>query len=252
MNARLAESHAELEQRVQERTEQLDRTLAHQLLLAKRMVRIRDEERKRLAADLHDGVAQDVTSLGVSLDLIRHRAAREEPALARRAPAARRWRSRGARATRCARPSAGCACRAWTAVALATVAAPARRRIRGAHRHPGQRRFGAGARHAAAEGEGRAAAHLPGGARQRRKARGCSSRCASRCSRDARITSPESCEDDGRGFDPARPARRQRERRRRPADHARARHRAGRASSRALGARAPGTRVECVIAAEAR
>lgn len=49
-HARLAESHA---------------------ALARRMVGIRDEERKRLAADLHDGVAQDVTSLGVSLDLVR-------------------------------------------------------------------------------------------------------------------------------------------------------------------------------------
>jgi signal transduction histidine kinase len=70
-HARLEQSNAALEQRVKERSEQLERTLAHQLLLAKRMVRIRDEERKRLAADLHDGVAQDVTALGVSLDLIR-------------------------------------------------------------------------------------------------------------------------------------------------------------------------------------
>lgn len=71
MNGRLGDSHAELQCRVRERTEQLDRTLAHQLMLAKRMVKIRDEERHRLSADLHDGVAQDVTSLGVSLDLIR-------------------------------------------------------------------------------------------------------------------------------------------------------------------------------------
>jgi len=71
INARLQDSHADLERRVKERTAELERTLAHQLLLAKRMVKIRDEERKRLAADLHDGVAQDVTSLGVSLDLVR-------------------------------------------------------------------------------------------------------------------------------------------------------------------------------------
>jgi signal transduction histidine kinase len=70
-HAHLAESHATLEQRVKERSEELERSLAHQRLLAKRMVGIRDEERKRLAADLHDGAAQDVTSLGVSLDLIR-------------------------------------------------------------------------------------------------------------------------------------------------------------------------------------
>jgi two-component system, NarL family, sensor histidine kinase FusK len=71
MNARLEDSHAQLQHRVKERTDQLERTLAQQLLLAKRMVNIRDEERKHLAADLHDGAAQDVTSLGVSLDLIR-------------------------------------------------------------------------------------------------------------------------------------------------------------------------------------
>jgi len=70
-NARLEDAQKELEREMQERTAQLDRTLAHQLLLAKRMVKIRDEERARLAADLHDGVAQDLTSLGVSLDLIR-------------------------------------------------------------------------------------------------------------------------------------------------------------------------------------
>jgi signal transduction histidine kinase len=71
INARLEDSQATLEHQVKERTEQLERTLLQQLLLAKRMVKIRDEERKRLAADLHDGAAQDVTSLGVSLDLIR-------------------------------------------------------------------------------------------------------------------------------------------------------------------------------------
>ena len=100
-HARLEESNTTLEQRVKERSEQLERTLAHQLLLAKRMVRIRDEERNRLAADLHDGVAQDVTSLGVSLDLMRiERGARsqrwlderldEALAIARRAGAALR------------------------------------------------------------------------------------------------------------------------------------------------------------------
>lgn len=69
-NLRLEASQAELEERVRERTEELERTLTQHRLLAKRMVRIRDEERARLSADLHDGVAQDLTSLGVSLDLI--------------------------------------------------------------------------------------------------------------------------------------------------------------------------------------
>ena len=44
---------------------------AAQEALAQRMVGIRDEERTRLLADLHDGAAQDVTSLAVALDLMR-------------------------------------------------------------------------------------------------------------------------------------------------------------------------------------
>lgn len=71
VNARIGVSESELQRQLRVRTEQLDRTLAYQMLLAKRMVKIRNEERNRLSADLHDGVAQDVTTLGVSLDLIR-------------------------------------------------------------------------------------------------------------------------------------------------------------------------------------
>ena len=71
MNARLEAARADLERQVKERTAELERTLLHQRLLARRMVKIRDEERARLAADLHDGVAQDVTSLAVNLDLMR-------------------------------------------------------------------------------------------------------------------------------------------------------------------------------------
>lgn len=71
VNAELEAAREELERLLRERTEQLDRTLAQQILLARRMVKIRDEERARLAADLHDCVAQDVSSLGISLDLMR-------------------------------------------------------------------------------------------------------------------------------------------------------------------------------------
>ncbi len=71
MNARLEAARADLERQVKERTAELERILLHQRLLARRMVKIRDEERARLAADLHDGVAQDVTSLAVNLDLMR-------------------------------------------------------------------------------------------------------------------------------------------------------------------------------------
>jgi len=63
VNTHLEASRAELQRLVTERTVQLDQTLAHQVLLARRMVKIRDEERKRLAAELHGSVARDVTSL---------------------------------------------------------------------------------------------------------------------------------------------------------------------------------------------
>ena len=79
LNARLEDSYIDLQLQVRDRTEQLDRTLAYQLQLAKRMVKIRDEERNRLSADLHDGVAQDITSLGFSLDLIRIERASKSP-----------------------------------------------------------------------------------------------------------------------------------------------------------------------------
>ena len=71
MNAILERSRAALQRAVRKGSTDLDRTLAMQMQLAKRMVGIRDEERRRVAADLHDGVAQDLTSLGVSLDLMR-------------------------------------------------------------------------------------------------------------------------------------------------------------------------------------
>jgi len=70
VNAKLDAARSDLEKLLRERTEELDRTIAHQILLARRMVKIRDEERRRFAADLHDGVAQDVTSLGVALDVM--------------------------------------------------------------------------------------------------------------------------------------------------------------------------------------
>ena len=71
MNARLEAARSDLEHQVKQRTAELDQTLLHQRLLARRMVKIREEERARLAADLHDRVAQDLTSVAVNLDLMR-------------------------------------------------------------------------------------------------------------------------------------------------------------------------------------
>jgi signal transduction histidine kinase len=70
-NLRLESAQSELERAARERGAELERMTAQQRLLARRMVRVRDEERSRLAADLHDTVAQDLTSLNVGLDLAR-------------------------------------------------------------------------------------------------------------------------------------------------------------------------------------
>jgi len=43
--------------------------------LARRMVQVRDDERRHLAAELHDGLAQHLTGLNVSLDVVRIRVA---------------------------------------------------------------------------------------------------------------------------------------------------------------------------------
>jgi two-component system, NarL family, sensor histidine kinase FusK len=43
--------------------------------LARRMVQVRDDERRHLAAELHDGLAQHLTGLNVSLDVVRVRVA---------------------------------------------------------------------------------------------------------------------------------------------------------------------------------
>ena len=71
-------------------------SMAQLAALARRVVEARDEERRRLAAELHDGLAQHVTALAVGVDVIGVRAAQardgwlqarvgEAAALARRA-----------------------------------------------------------------------------------------------------------------------------------------------------------------------
>jgi signal transduction histidine kinase len=71
MRAQLEESHADLKRRLGERSAELQRCENERASLARRIVEIRDEERQRLAAELHDSIAQDLTSLAVSLDLMR-------------------------------------------------------------------------------------------------------------------------------------------------------------------------------------
>lgn len=70
-NRLLAEARADLERRVVERTAELRRALTEQRQLAQRIAQVRDEERARLSADLHDGAAQELSALGVTLEAIR-------------------------------------------------------------------------------------------------------------------------------------------------------------------------------------
>lgn len=70
-NRLLAEARADLERRVAERTAELRRALTEQRQLARRIAQVREEERARLSADLHDGAAQELSALGVALEAIR-------------------------------------------------------------------------------------------------------------------------------------------------------------------------------------
>lgn len=70
-NRLLVEARADLERRVAERTAELRRALTEQRQLARRIAQVRDEERARLSADLHDGAAQELSALGVALEAIR-------------------------------------------------------------------------------------------------------------------------------------------------------------------------------------
>jgi signal transduction histidine kinase/PAS domain-containing protein len=65
--SQLRESHAELEHRVQERTEEL-LNASHELReLSTRILQAQDEERRRIARELHDGAGQLLAALGMEV-----------------------------------------------------------------------------------------------------------------------------------------------------------------------------------------
>ncbi len=84
MADRLAESHATLEQRVAERTRELsaaNRELQgyqrmQQQLLA-RIISVQEEERRRIARELHDETSQAIATLSVNLDFLKSTASDE-------------------------------------------------------------------------------------------------------------------------------------------------------------------------------
>ncbi|MCU1241548.1 MAG: domain S-box [Candidatus Acidoferrum typicum] len=73
----LGRSHAELEQRVSERTSQLQQTNVELRTqtdvvrqLSSRLLQMQDEERRRIARELHDSVGQIVAALGMNLSAV--------------------------------------------------------------------------------------------------------------------------------------------------------------------------------------
>jgi two-component system, NarL family, sensor histidine kinase UhpB len=63
MEEALAQSHLELEAQVEQRTSALR-------ALSNRLMQLQDEERRRIARDLHDSVGQYLTALAINLDLL--------------------------------------------------------------------------------------------------------------------------------------------------------------------------------------
>src|SRR5579885_3565086 len=69
---RLSQAHSELETLIQERTAELQR-------LSQRLLKIQDEERRKISRDLHDSTGQTLTALKISVSLLQNRW-KEDPA----------------------------------------------------------------------------------------------------------------------------------------------------------------------------
>ena len=65
--AALREAHEQLETRVKERTAELDRAQERLRMLSSRLLRMQDEERRRIARELHDTAGQLVVALNLTL-----------------------------------------------------------------------------------------------------------------------------------------------------------------------------------------
>ncbi|HZQ95882.1 MAG TPA: sensor histidine kinase [Candidatus Sulfotelmatobacter sp.] len=71
-NRRLLQAQDELELRVQERTADLDAVNRNLRELSARLMQLQDEERRRIARELHDSVGQTLAALGMNLSLVRN------------------------------------------------------------------------------------------------------------------------------------------------------------------------------------
>jgi len=73
--AALQEARDHLERRVHERTEQLEKAYKSLRVLSMRMMQMQDEDRRRIARDLHDSAGQLLAALGMELASLNSRAA---------------------------------------------------------------------------------------------------------------------------------------------------------------------------------
>lgn len=81
----LRKAHDELDQKVQDRTSELN--IANESLreLSGRLQQVRDEERRRIARELHDSVGQLLAGLGMNIEVVRRQSDKLDPAGARAA-----------------------------------------------------------------------------------------------------------------------------------------------------------------------
>jgi len=80
--AALREARDHLESRVRERTEELEKAYKSLRVLSMRMMQMQDEDRRRIARDLHDSAGQLLAALGMELASLNARAAALSPELA--------------------------------------------------------------------------------------------------------------------------------------------------------------------------
>jgi signal transduction histidine kinase len=70
-NERLRNAQGELESCVQERTEELDAANQHLRMVSARLLHLQDEERRRIARELHDSIGQMLAALSMNLAGVR-------------------------------------------------------------------------------------------------------------------------------------------------------------------------------------
>jgi len=66
-NEQLRDAHSKLEMRVRERTEELEKVQVDLRDLSGKLLKLQDDERRRIARDLHDGAGQTLAVLGMCL-----------------------------------------------------------------------------------------------------------------------------------------------------------------------------------------